>query len=48
MTDTVTEFEKGKQVSVLVMNTTAFTVNFMVWTMFSVIGIKIKDELGLN
>ncbi len=48
MTDTVIEFEKKKQVSVLVMNTTAFTVNFMVWTMFSVIGIKIKDELGLN
>ncbi len=48
MTDTVVEFEKGKQVSVLVMNTTAFTVNFMVWTMFSVIGIKIKDELGRN
>ena len=48
MTDTVVEFEKGKQVSVLVMNTTAFTVNFMVWTMFSIIGIKIKEELGLN
>ncbi len=30
------------------MNTLAFTVNFAVWTMFSVIGIKIKDELGLN
>ncbi|MCH8861145.1 MAG: MFS transporter [Proteobacteria bacterium] len=30
------------------MNTAAFTVNFMVWTMFSIIGIKIKAELGLN
>ncbi|NOZ55017.1 MAG: MFS transporter [Gammaproteobacteria bacterium] len=30
------------------MNTVAFAVNFAVWTMFSVIGIKIKDELGLN
>jgi NNP family nitrate/nitrite transporter-like MFS transporter len=30
------------------MNTLAFTVNFAVWTMFSVIGIKIKSELGLN
>jgi len=48
MTDTVVEFDKRKQISVLVMNTTAFTVNFMVWTMFSVIGIKIKGELGLN
>ncbi|MCH8210242.1 MAG: NarK/NasA family nitrate transporter, partial [Planctomycetes bacterium] len=30
------------------MNTVAFTANFMVWTMFSVIGIKIKAELGLS
>ncbi len=37
-----------KQYSVLTMNTLAFTVNFAVWTMFSVIGIKIKGELGLN
>ena len=48
MTDTAVEFDKRKQISVLAMNTTAFTVNFMVWTMFSVIGIKIKEELGLN
>jgi MFS transporter, NNP family, nitrate/nitrite transporter len=43
-----TEYDKGKQYSVLAMNTLAFTVNFAVWTMFSVIGIKIKGELGLN
>ena len=43
-----TENEKRKKYSVLAMNTLAFTVNFAVWTMFSVIGIKIKDELGLN
>ena len=48
MTDTVIEFDKRKQYTVLAMNTLAFTVNFAVWTMFSVIGIKIKDELGLN
>ncbi len=48
MTDTVVEFDRGKQVSVLTMNTFAFTVNFAVWTMFAVIGIKIKSELGLN
>lgn len=30
------------------MNTAAFTVNFALWTMFAVIGIKIKDELGLS
>jgi len=37
-----------KQYTVLGMNTLAFTVNFAVWTMFSVIGIRIKSELGLN
>jgi NNP family nitrate/nitrite transporter-like MFS transporter len=30
--------DKRKQVSVLSMNTLAFTVNFAVWTMFSIIG----------
>ena len=30
------------------MNTLAFTVNFAIWTMFSVIGIRIKSELNLN
>jgi NNP family nitrate/nitrite transporter-like MFS transporter len=30
------------------MNTLAFTVNFAIWTMFSIIGIRIKAELGLN
>lgn len=37
-----------KQISVLTMNTMAFAVNFAVWVMFSVIGIKIKAELNLN
>src|SRR5512139_3567363 len=41
-------FPKGKQYSVLAMNTLAFTVNFAVWTMFSVIGIRIKNELNLS
>ena len=48
MMDTVPEFEPRKQYSVLAMNTMAFTVNFTVWTMYAVIGIKIKGELGLN
>ena len=48
MTNPTIEYDKRKQISVLTMNTAAFTVNFMVWTMFSIIGIKIKDELGLN
>ena len=38
----------GKQMSVLTMNTLAFTVNFAVWTMFAIIGIGIKGELDLN
>ncbi len=37
-----------KQISVLTMSTMAFAVNFAVWVMFSVIGIKIKSELNLN
>jgi len=40
--------ETGKGYSVLTMNTLAFTVNFAIWTMFSIIGIRIKTELGLN
>ena len=48
MTNTVLEYDKRKQYSVLAMNTLAFTVNFAVWTLFAVIGIKIKSELGLN
>lgn len=39
---------KRQQYSVLTMNTIAFAVNFAVWTMFSIIGIRIKNELGLN
>ncbi len=30
------------------MSTIAFTVCFAVWTIFSIIGIQIKQELGLN
>jgi len=40
--------DKGKSISVLTMNTLAFTVNFAVWTMFSIIGIRIKAQLGLS
>ncbi|MBZ9853599.1 NarK/NasA family nitrate transporter [Mesorhizobium sp. CA13] len=32
----------------LVMSTIAFTVCFAVWTIFSIIGVRIKQELGLN
>ncbi len=37
-----------QQISVLVVSTLAFTICFMVWMMFGVIGIPIKQELGLN
>ena len=30
------------------LSTIAFTVCFAVWTIFSIIGIQIKQELGLN
>ena len=34
--------------SVVTASTTAFTICFMVWMMFAVIGIPIKQNLGLN
>lgn len=37
-----------KQWSVLIMSTLAFTVCFAVWMMFAVIGVPIKNDLGLN
>jgi NNP family nitrate/nitrite transporter-like MFS transporter len=40
--------QKYKQWSVVTASTTAFTVCFMVWMMFAVIGIPIKQNLGLN
>ncbi len=40
--------QSGKAMSVLVSSTLAFTVCFAVWMMFGVIGIPIKQELGLN
>ena len=40
---------KGRQaLSVLLVSTLAFTVCFMVWMMFGVIGIPIRKALGLN
>ncbi len=39
---------KTKQNSVLAMNTIAFAFNFAIWTMFSIIGLKIKQELSLS
>ena len=39
---------KGQALSVLIVSTLAFTVCFMVWMMFGVIGIPLKKTLGLN
>ncbi len=38
----------GQQVQALAASTLAFTVCFAVWTIFSIIGVRIKSELGLN
>ena len=40
--------QKGQALSVLIVSTLAFTVCFMVWMMFGVIGIPIRKTLGLN
>ena len=37
-----------EQISALAASTVAFAVNFAVWVMFSIIGVKIKAELNLN
>lgn len=39
---------RGQQQTALWVSTFAFTVCFAVWTIFSIIGIRIKAELGLN
>lgn len=36
------------QTTALAMSTTAFTVCFAVWTIFAIIGIEIRAELGLT
>ncbi len=40
--------KKSQALAVLLVSTLAFTVSFMVWMMFGVIGIPIKKTLGLN
>ena len=39
---------RGDQYRALGLSTFAFTVCFAVWTIFSIIGVKIKNDLGLN
>lgn len=40
--------QQSKAWSVVIMSTLAFTVCFMAWMMFAVIGVPIKAQLGLN
>ena len=42
------EVTSAQQNKVLGMSTLAFTVCFAVWTIFSIIGVRIKQELGLS
>ncbi len=42
------DVSKGEQTTALTMSTVAFTVCFAVWTIFSIIGIRIQQELGLS
>src|SRR5215472_8870894 len=39
---------KPSQYRALGLSTVAFTLCFAVWTLFSIVGVKIKQELGLN
>ena len=39
---------RGQQRRALLLSTVAFTVCFAVWTIFSIIGVRIKGDLGLS
>ena len=47
-TGSVSMSKQGQGLAVLIVSTLAFTVCFMVWMMFAVIGIPIRTTLGLN
>ncbi|MCE9507056.1 MAG: NarK/NasA family nitrate transporter [Alphaproteobacteria bacterium] len=40
--------QKSGQTNALIFSTLAFTTCFAVWTIFSIIGVKIKEDLGLS
>ena len=44
----LTTATSGQQNTALTLSTLAFTICFAVWTIFSIIGIQIKSDLGLN
>ena len=39
---------KTNQTRALTLSTLAFTVCFAIWTVFSILGVQIKQDLGLN
>src|SRR5690606_2594322 len=45
---TLAPASRADQTRALGLSTIAFTACFAVWTIFSIIGVAIKDELGLN
>jgi len=46
--NTLSGVTRGQQNGALGMSTFAFTVCFAVWTIFSIIGVQIKNDLGLS
>lgn len=42
------QLSAGSPIRALLISTVAFTLCFAVWTIFSIIGIRIKQQLGLN
>jgi len=46
--ETVEETPAAKRHQMLTLSTVAFTACFAVWTIFSIVGIRIKEDLGLN
>ena len=44
----LTSVPREDQTRALTLSTAAFTVCFAVWTIFAIIGVRIKDELGLS
>ncbi|ODT66436.1 MAG: MFS transporter [Pelagibacterium sp. SCN 63-23] len=44
----MSDLSRGEQTVALTMSTVAFTVCFAVWTVFSIIGVRIQQELGLS
>ena len=46
--DTLADVRRGEQYGALGLSTLAFTLCFAVWTIFSIIGVQIKEDLGLS